>query len=115
VAIAGVALLVAPASARKDAAPTGIPLPKGMTLLDSRNGNSGTSYIWKSTYKTTAPVRDMQRYHTALKKLRVKDLTRGPGVSLSFTHKKWFVSACADSGCAAPQGRFTVVVGIPGG
>lgn len=115
VAILGVALLAAPAVGRKDPAPAGLPLPKGMTLLDSRAGTSKTSYIWSSTYKTARPARDMQRYHTALKRLGVKNLTRGPGVNLSFEFKKWFVAACADAGCAAPKGRFTVVVGIPGG
>jgi hypothetical protein len=115
VAVLGCALVAAPALGRKDAAPAGLPLPTGMTLLDSRNGNSGTSYVWKSTYKTSRPARDMQRYHTALKRLGVKNLTRGPGVNLSFHFKKWDVFACADPACAAPRGRFTVVVGIPGG
>ena len=92
-AIVGVALIAAPALARKDAAPAGLPLPTGITLLDSRNGTSKTSYVWTATYRTSRPARDMQRYHAALKRL----------------------GACADPGCFAPKGRFTVVVGIPGG
>ena len=108
-------LVAAPATGRNAPAPKGLPLPTGMRFIDSRAGNSHTAFVWTSTYATNRPARDMARYAALLKRRGALNLTRGPGVNLSFHFKRWDVFACADPGCAAPKGRFTLIVATPGG
>lgn len=116
-AIAVTAVLVlgaAPALGRRDPAPAGLPLPPGLRLVDARAGTSATAYVWTATFVTRARLRDMERYRRFLAARGFRVLS-GPGAALTFRFRRWQAFACADPGCAAPRGRFTLTVAVPGG
>lgn len=94
--------------------PKGLLLPTGPRLVEARAGTARTAYVWTATYAPADRVRALARYAAALRARGVEVVT-GPGASLTFPFRRWQVSACADPGCAAPRGRLTVVVAIPGG
>ena len=124
-AVAGLLLVVAVPAAVAPAAtvrgsavsappPKGLLLPTGLRLVEARAGTASTAYVWRATYAPANRVAALSRYAAALRK-RGLDVVTGPGANLTFPFRRWQVFACADPGCAAPRGRLTVVVAIPGG
>jgi hypothetical protein len=113
--IAAAALAAVPAAVgARDPAPAGLPLPTGLRLLDARAGGPGDAFRWTATYRSGARSRDIARYARRVERTG-RTVLRGPGAVMTFRFRRWQVTACGEAGCAAPPGRITLAVGIPGG